>query len=178
MKKIGLLGMVLVLCLAAVGIGYAHWTKDLYVDGTVTTGTFDAELSLGEAMDNEQIKDVGDCWAEVVAKDRVLLTVVNAYPSYEATFPVDVHCLGTVPLHINSIAVKADPYLDVKLVDPATGAEPVLPVQLHECDMYWFDVVIHVLQNHPDTDELLPQSTELLCSLVITCDQFNYVPVS
>jgi hypothetical protein len=176
MKKVVLLGMVLVLCLAAVGIGYAHWTKTLYVDGVVTTGTFDAEMSVGTPSDNEVVKDVGIPSSDVVAQDRVLLVIENAYPSYEATFPVDVHCLGTVPLHINSICVEANDYLDVKLVDDLTGQAPVLPVQLHQCDEYWFDVVIHVLQNHPVTDELLPQDTQLDASIVIVADQFNHVP--
>jgi hypothetical protein len=38
----GILFMVLVALLAAIGIGYAHWTKTLNIDGTVNTGTVDA----------------------------------------------------------------------------------------------------------------------------------------
>jgi len=38
MKKIAVLALVLVLCLAAVGIGYAKWTDSLTITGKVTTG--------------------------------------------------------------------------------------------------------------------------------------------
>ena len=38
MKKLGLLGLVLVLSLAVVGAGYAKWTDSVHVDGTVASG--------------------------------------------------------------------------------------------------------------------------------------------
>jgi hypothetical protein len=39
MKKIGLLTLVLVIALGAMGIGYAMWSDEIYVDGDVTTAT-------------------------------------------------------------------------------------------------------------------------------------------
>jgi len=182
MKKVGLLGLVLVLCLAVVGVGYAHWTKDLSIDGTVVTGTFDAEMSQGTPTDNEPVeKDVAEPTCTLADRDNdgvneaVDLLIVNAYPSYEATFPLDVHCIGSVPLHINDISITCqDPFLDVQIVDPDTGQFPDLPVQLHECQEYWFDVVIHVIQQVGD--ELCPEGETLGCSISITVDQFNHVP--
>ena len=40
MKKIAVLALVLVLCLAAVGIGYAKWTQSLTITGTADTADF------------------------------------------------------------------------------------------------------------------------------------------
>jgi hypothetical protein len=39
MKKIGLLSLALVLALGALGIGYAAWTDNIFISGTVETGS-------------------------------------------------------------------------------------------------------------------------------------------
>jgi hypothetical protein len=178
MKKIGVLGLVLVLCLAVVGVGYAHWTKTLVIDGTVTTGTFNLEMSQEASADNESTKDVGVQSCELVdldgdgVMDMVNITIDNAYPSYEAYFLLDIHSLGTIPAHINSLDICADPFLDVRVI----GLEQVPGLQLHQCDAVWFEVHIHVLQNCPVTGELLPQGATLGATITIVADQFNYVP--
>ena len=38
MKKIGLLVLALVFALGALGVGYAHWSDEVYIDGIVETG--------------------------------------------------------------------------------------------------------------------------------------------
>ena len=38
MKKIGLFSLALVMALGSLGIGYAHWSDQLYINGTVYTG--------------------------------------------------------------------------------------------------------------------------------------------
>jgi len=38
MKKLGMISMVLVLCLAVIGAGYAKWTSSVHIDGIVETG--------------------------------------------------------------------------------------------------------------------------------------------
>lgn len=176
MKKIGLLGLVLVLCLAVVGVGYAHWSKTLVINGTVETGTFNLEMSQYDSVDNEDIKDVGMQSCMLVdldgdgVYDAVDLMIENAYPSYEARFLLDIHCLGTIPAHINSVVVDADPFLDVSVI----GLEQI-PIQLHECEEILFEVVVHVLQNNSAGD-LLAQGATLNCRITIVADQFNYVP--
>ena len=44
MKKIGLLSLALVLALGALGVGYAHWTDTITVEGTVCTGSVDINV--------------------------------------------------------------------------------------------------------------------------------------
>lgn len=51
MKKLGLLSMVLVLCLAVVGAGYAKWTDSVHVEGVVNTGS--VEIGIRDAGVND-----------------------------------------------------------------------------------------------------------------------------
>ena len=44
MKRIALICMALVLALGALGVGYAAWTDELYIQGTVNTGSVDLEV--------------------------------------------------------------------------------------------------------------------------------------
>jgi hypothetical protein len=44
LKRIGLLALALVIALGALGIAYAAWTKSVYVQGTVNTGTLDIDI--------------------------------------------------------------------------------------------------------------------------------------
>lgn len=60
MKKTGLLLLVLIMAMGALGVGYAHWNGTLDIDGTVNTGTFGAELTqdngvISNAIDDEMI---------------------------------------------------------------------------------------------------------------------------
>jgi predicted ribosomally synthesized peptide with SipW-like signal peptide len=44
LKRIGLLALALVLALGSLGVAYAAWTDRVYVQGTVNTGTLDADI--------------------------------------------------------------------------------------------------------------------------------------
>jgi len=45
LKRIGLLALALVIALGAMGVGYAVWTEDLYINSTVYTGTLDVDIT-------------------------------------------------------------------------------------------------------------------------------------
>jgi hypothetical protein len=45
LKRIGLLALALVIALGGLGVAYAAWTANVYVLGTVNTGTLDADIS-------------------------------------------------------------------------------------------------------------------------------------
>ena len=51
MKKIGLLSLALVLALGSLGIGYAHWTDTLTIDGDINTGWVD--VNFHSQLDND-----------------------------------------------------------------------------------------------------------------------------
>ncbi|GAI50991.1 unnamed protein product, partial [marine sediment metagenome] len=41
-EKIAIICLTVIVALACCGVGYAHWTKTLDIDGTVETGEFNA----------------------------------------------------------------------------------------------------------------------------------------
>jgi hypothetical protein len=55
MRKIGLLALALVLALGALGVGYAHWTDTVFIEGQVCTGEVDVGL------DPDRISEIDDC---------------------------------------------------------------------------------------------------------------------
>ncbi len=52
MKKLGLICLVLIIALGAIGAGYAAWTDILQVNGTVTTGLLAWEITSAGCKDN------------------------------------------------------------------------------------------------------------------------------
>jgi len=127
MKKIGLLALVLVLALGSLGLGYAHWSDQLYINADVEAGSltlaFDfvepplcAEYYLdpatGQLVPGEWMgKSVGDCdsWFEDDIEDvhtlkkgyrKMWIVVENAYPQYIVHTTFIVHNIGTIPVHI------------------------------------------------------------------------------
>ena len=128
MKKILILGLVSVMALAILGVGYATWQKVLVIDGTVNTGSIGAVWTNVVGSDNELEQTGGKDESSIVCEtDGVTLTatVVNGYPSITYRCDYDILSSGTVPIHVDAPrAETADTCLDV--VMPAPG-----PVQLH-----------------------------------------------
>ncbi len=128
MKRVGILGLVVVLALAVVGIGFGHWSKMLYINGTVDTG----ELNLcffsaisndsGVTIDPGKDKHVGttevycaDPWDPeqpgpvVPCQQAIMMVVENAYPCYEAGIEYMIWNVGTIPAKIQSIKINGTP---------------------------------------------------------------------
>jgi hypothetical protein len=123
MKKTALMCLVIVLAFGGLGVGYAHWSDYLYVDGTVEMGTltlaFDAEEFL-DYIDIEEAtgdKDIGSARIYYDPDSYILdehsgkegyktlvFEILNAYPQYEVHFTtVVLHNIGTIPIHIVGI---------------------------------------------------------------------------
>jgi hypothetical protein len=84
MKKILMLALVAVIALSALGVGYAMWSDTLYINGTVSTGNLDVQLSGPFVIEDEDLeaggtdsidrdstienKDVGMCDAWLAAQ--------------------------------------------------------------------------------------------------------------
>jgi len=45
--KLGLICFALVICLAGMGVGYAHWSDTVTIEGTITTGEWDCSGTIG-----------------------------------------------------------------------------------------------------------------------------------
>ena len=126
MKKFGLLLLAVVLALGTLGVGYAMWYEDLYIEGTVYTGEvygywtacycFDPGLDPNPDGSNKG-KDVGSTTCTIDPTDpRILyITVQNGYPCYWNDCEVEYTIGGTVPVHIEDIIIEPLNY------DPASG---------------------------------------------------------
>lgn len=118
---------ILMIALMAVGTVYALWSKTLYINGTVNTGTLDATWTKN-----------GDCWDEPddgtisyidceISPDGYTLTVTvtNAYPSHNYYCPIDLDNTGTIPLHISSIVTDTSGLPAGTTVEIQPGSPPI-----------------------------------------------------
>jgi hypothetical protein len=130
--------MVMVIALAAVGIGYGLWAETLYLDGEVYTGTVDIEFSgpyIEEGVDvNGQYttpppagKDTVLCEAflggpdgdsEVdFGYDQMTILVEGLFPSYHCKVGFDVTNIGTVPVHVHHPNCYVPPWVFIDYSD-------------------------------------------------------------
>ncbi len=183
---IGVLGLLLVLSLATLGVGYALWSDVLNISGIVHTGEVEAHLSLGDVIEHEaEGKDVAICTAQLQegpletdgdrGPDRVLVRIENGYPSFVCEVPIDVTNAGTIPIKVER------PKLLNKFAQGVGGwesGEPVTaemegcwpedePLQLHpgessDMEKYYPDchIRIHIEQNAEENQNEWPNSYE------------------
>jgi len=126
----GILFLVLVGLLGALAVGYGLWSKVLTIEGSVATGNFDADWDTASTNDpgttpdpctpglnpNECTyppKHVGQCEVTGQGTQELLVTITNAYPSYECTVTAAVTNTGTIPFNVLVDGSSSDPELDV-----------------------------------------------------------------
>lgn len=164
MKKIGILALVLIFALGSLGIGYAHWSKSLFIVGTVDTGSLDAILSVGDSWDTEiEGKDFSsiECHLDPMDSQRLIVTVTNAYPSIDYYQEFDVTNTGTIPLHVASTDVSSGlPCGTVEITDLTSA-------QIHPGESAWGIIHVHLCQ---DAGELATYTF----GATIVCDQWNW----
>jgi len=112
MKKIALLALALVLALGTLGVAYALWWDDLYVDGQVDTGDINAYWTCYAAYDTENDglpaeidKNFSSIACDVTDQhgntdDTFVITLTNAYPCIDYYVVADVHNDGSLPIHV------------------------------------------------------------------------------
>jgi len=117
--KIGVLFLVGIMALAGASAGYAWWTEDLVIDGSITTGTFGAYWSL-DCDVLIQDKDIATMTAELRDPEGVVggcqecryktlyIDIQEAYPSLGIFFTLDWFWYGSVPGHLTEITDVAD----------------------------------------------------------------------
>lgn len=117
MKKLVLLSMVLVLCLATVGVGYAKW-KDgqLEVEGKVCTSVlkvcwYDLDVVMLDPCGNAEVvtKEIVDC-------DTVKICVKNADPGVKLIISLIARNEGTIPANVYDPCISSCPGLKVSKI--------------------------------------------------------------
>lgn len=121
--KSGTIFLAVALCLALTGAGFAAWTDNLTIEGTVTTGEVEWEIVTGTQSQKLDDPDWNCFWdletgiravdpdGKNVATTTVVIeaathphlmtvTVDNAYPYYYDHIAFQVHGLGNIPLRI------------------------------------------------------------------------------
>ena len=156
MAKPLILALVLVLCLAVVGVGYAAvWGNDVYVEGTVTTGNAVIEWAATTCSDNDQDPGYGDVECAITSgntgfqNDVLTITITNAYPGYEAYINTGLHNTGTVPATVGPIIPTAVPAGIEVVLD---GNAFVDGTVLYPCEPQAGTIVVKV---DPDTSAIV-----------------------
>lgn len=146
-KRIVALPIVIMITLSMLGVGVAHWSEIIKINGEVKTGSL--QIVFEEAYyfrDNEEdkipFKDIGNGWVDLLLPktnpctgrsgwQKIHVVANNTYPCYEIEFVFVIENIGTVPAHIVNYTITSltpgyvwDPAKGA-IVDEATGKEVV-----------------------------------------------------
>ena len=147
MKKIALLALALVLALGSLGVGYAMWFEDLYIDGIVNTGTLDGSWSIAGYGDTEiDGKDVSYVDAYIIG-NTLYVDVYNAYPCIEYWVYYDLHNNGTIPFHVCDLVCTDPTFPGTVIIE-----QPDL-FQIHPGEVAYGYIRVHMF-NEYDPQEL------------------------
>lgn len=191
--KIGVMFGISLVALMALSVSYALWFQTLYINGTVNTGTLDAQWSIHHAWDSEpEIKDYSNVTivADEVDPYTLYITVNNAYPSIDYYAVVDLTNTGTIPWIVYSAELTTDefpgeigfvaldevngeiPFDDEEQAMLHEGLEvaPILPgTQVHPGDSAWGILHVH-LTNFAE------ENTTYTFSFKVVVEQWNEYP--
>jgi hypothetical protein len=100
MKKIGLIILVVVMAMGAIGAGYAAWQQTLNIGGSVNAATFDVNFTTATAS----TAPTGGTSTAVISVPgptsgkTATITVTNAYPGYTGTYALTVTNNSSIPV--------------------------------------------------------------------------------
>ena len=121
--------------LGGLGVGYALWYDDLYIDGTVYTGDLDVGYycSWGSCYDNET-KDISSI-SKSRTDDTLTITINGAYPCVTYTCEFCVVTMGTLPVHFGPWVINRGtlPAGATVTVTPDLTGQQNYPDQHQEC---------------------------------------------
>lgn len=112
---IGTIVVILVIALAAIGIGYGLWSKVLFIGGVVHTGNVDADFDAANTTDPDATidpgldKNVGRCEVTGVGTDELTVTITNGYPGYHCDVFFYVTNTGSIPVKVQAYNLTGVP---------------------------------------------------------------------
>lgn len=199
----GVLFMGVLVALAALGVVYGLWSKNLLINGTVQTGDLNADWvriitnDPGEELDPclegnptgcpAPEKHVGWCeaaigdptgqWGDQVAT----IKIGNAYPSYECLIEAWVLNTGTIPFNMIGFATDVPrplellPIPGVDTVCLLEGADPtgIDPRQVDPGDVGRLVCRVHVMQEAEQSNIVTGDVVEYEFQLKVCVAQWN-----
>jgi len=121
MKKIGLLCLALVLALGTLGVGYAMWSDEVTIEGTVDTGTLRLGIFRAIVETIDQDKDVATVdlsfegeilekefvgFGTQMAYEKLVVALNNTFPCLTVDIAFYLACVGSIPVHISAITIS------------------------------------------------------------------------
>ncbi|KAA0006506.1 MAG: hypothetical protein FE037_05135 [Thermoplasmata archaeon] len=114
-----LISVLLLISLALIGFAYAHWEEIITVEGQVSTGKVDAEITSWSCDDPPGTpgnpvndpgydKDVASCVCSIIDSQKAKVTINNAYPCYTVTLNLVVKNTGTIPIALGEVRVDGN----------------------------------------------------------------------
>jgi hypothetical protein len=104
MKKIGFIILALVLALGAIGAGYAAWSQNFTISGTVGTGTYVLSIAQTPAASVSPVQTVATCSVGTVTSTGsgagFSITIANGFPGLTYTIPYVVSNTGSIPAKV------------------------------------------------------------------------------
>jgi len=97
--KMAAIFLALIIALGMFGFAAAYWTNKLTITGTVTTGTFGWEWSLGEFEVTHDTKNIIAASAVLSIEDHpktLTITASDVYPCTDLEIGFDLHFWGSV----------------------------------------------------------------------------------
>ncbi len=108
MKKLGIIILALVLALGAIGAGYAYWTANLAIAGTVETGTFSVAFVDPPSPSGADTNPGTETNASIDSNGSLVVSVLNGYPSYTGRVDFQIENTGTVNAKVTSFTIDGD----------------------------------------------------------------------
>ena len=148
-KKLTILPIILIMALVVIGFAYAHWQKIITINGNINTGTFDLIVMSAsdddDGIDPGKNKDVADTTVTIDPNDpeKVIVTITNAYPSYEVYVHVTIRNIGTVPVKLKEIRTTAPDCIEVSAWNHITEQLEPYPDEPYQSD---YSLSVHVEQ--------------------------------
>jgi predicted ribosomally synthesized peptide with SipW-like signal peptide len=105
MKKLGLIILALVMALGVLGAGYAFWSSNLNVNGTVETGDLIVAFYDPPTASGDDAQGIASTSASIDVNGDLLVTIHNGYPSYTGTVDFVLISNGTVNGKIKSYTI-------------------------------------------------------------------------
>ncbi len=119
MRKVGLLILALVFALGALGAGYAMWSDEIVIKGTVNTGTVDItvdeysstyvykDLDNNELINSDEPMEGNYLLVAYATAEEAVNSDADVIMTFDNLFPGEIYCAdfggeytGTIPVHV------------------------------------------------------------------------------